>query len=250
MESKHLIIGAGEIGQSMWEVLNGAGVDVLIRDKESEIVGQFNYLHFAIGCTNQDEFIKIVKEYEEMYNPHTIVIHSTVPLGTIRALGEKAVHAPVRGRHPHLEEGIRTFVMYVGGNDLNRVESVYRIFQKARIPLYLLDPKAYAPETTEALKLWCTTYLAWLILFEKELHRFCEEQGLSFDIIYKHLNRSYNEGYEKLGESQFIRPVLDHVPGPIGGHCQIPNCVLLGDVSYIPQLILEKNETFKEELNG
>lgn len=234
----------------MYNVLKEAGLDVQIRGKESDIVGQFNYIHIAFGCADKDEFIKAVREYDEMYNPHTIVIHSTVPLGTIRELGEKAVHCPVRGRHPHLEEGIREFVMYVGGNDIDRISSVGQLLNLAGIKTYSLNPVTHPPETSEALKLWCTTYYAWVILFEKEMYRFCEEHGLSFDVVYKHLNQTYNEGYKKLGEPQFIRPVLDHMPGPIGGHCQIPNCKLLDDISYIPQLILEKNETFKSEVEG
>jgi hypothetical protein len=241
---KHLVIGQGEIGTSMYNILKEGGVDVQIRDKDSEIVGQFNYLHLAIPFTDQDSFINICKEYERQYNPYTVVVHSTVGLGTIRLLGEKYVHAPIRGRHPHLEEGIREFKLYVGGNDTQRVSEVAEFYRPLIKEAHLLDPAAYPPETTEALKLWCTTYYGWIILFEKEIHKFCEERGLPFEIVYEDLNKTYNAGYTKLGEPQFVRPVLKHIPGPTGGHCVRENCKLLGDTSYIPQLILEKNDTF------
>lgn len=246
MESRHIIVGGGEIGQSMWEVLNSAGVDVLIRDKESEIVGQFNYVHIAFGCPSQEEFIKAVKEYDEIYKPHTIIIHSTIAMGTVRQLGEKAVHVPIRGRHPHLEEGMREFVMYIGGNDSTRVAQVANFYRGIGIDVFQVDPNAYPPETTEALKLWCTTYLAWNLLFEKEMYRFCREHNLPFEIVYEHLNQTYNEGYTKLGEPQFTRPILKHVPGATGGHCQLPNCRLLKDLSYIPEIILNMNEAYED----
>jgi hypothetical protein len=245
MESRHLIIGGGEIGQSMWEVLNEGGVDVLIRDRESDIVGQFNYLHIAFGCETKAAFIRAVQLYDEMYQPHTIIIHSTIDLGTTRALGEKAVHVPIRGRHPHLEEGMKTFTLYVGGNDSDRVRDVANLYRSLNIDVFQLDPNAYPPETTESLKLWCTTYLAWNLLFEKEMHRFCKEHNVPFEVVYEHLNQTYNEGYTKLGEPQFTRPILKHTPGKIGGHCQIPNSKLLEHTSYIPKLILEMNESYE-----
>jgi len=84
-----------------------------------------------------------------------------------------------------------------------------------------------------------------VILFQKEMKRWCKEHGVPYEIVYEHLNQTYNDGYRKLGEPQFIRPVLKHMPGKIGGHCQIPNSKLLGNSSYIPKLILEMNENFE-----
>ena len=39
----------------------------------------------------------------------------------------------------------------------------------------------------------------------------------------------YNEGYEKLGEPQFKKYVLEYMPGPTGGHCVNPNHKILED---------------------
>lgn len=230
MESRHLIIGAGEIGRSMKAVLEEGGLDVQIRDIESDIVGQFNYLHIAIPFRNREEFLDTVRGYEELYSPHTVIVHTTVGVGTIREMGEKAVHVPLRGKHPHLAEGIRVFRMYVGGNDVQRVKDVAELYRELGIDTYLIDPTAYPPETTELLKLMCTSYYGWNILFEKEMHRICEEYKVPFEVVYTDLNKTYNQGYEQLGSKQFVRPVLDHFPGPnggCGGHCVIENCILM-----------------------
>jgi UDP-N-acetyl-D-mannosaminuronate dehydrogenase len=242
--SKHLIIGAGEIGTSFYNLLRGFA-DVEVRDRDSDLTGQFDYLHIAFPAFDKDSFIKAVRDYEQLYQPQTIIIHSTVAPGTIRALGEKAIHVPVRGMHPHLEESIKTFRLYVGGNDAQRVKEVANILRQFVPDVYPLDPAKHPPETTELLKLLCTTYLGWNVLFEKEAYRLCQQYGLDFDVVYTDMNKTYNEGYTKLGDPQFVRPTLKHMPGKVGGHCVMPNCQLLPD-SYVAQLIIKKDKEFEE----
>ena len=242
MESRALIVGAGEIGKSMFSVLDGK-FDVHIRDKDSGPTGQFNYLHVCIPYS--EEFLSEVERYDYEYSPKIIVIHSTVPLGTIRKLGDKAVHVPIRGKHPNLAESIRKFRLYVGGNNRDYVTEIADMFRQVVDDVYMIDT-TYPPETTELLKIMCTTYYGWNILFEKEMYRLCNELGVPYEVVYTDLNRTYNLGYTKAGMGQFTRPVLDHMPGPIGGHCVSNNCRLFPD-SYITKLILEKDEEFKNE---
>lgn len=241
METKHLIIGNGQIGSSVYEVLKEVA-DVQIRGKESDIVGQFNYLHIAIPFLDQETFIKIVKEYEELYRPHTIVVHSTVGVGTIRLLGESCVHAPIRGRHPNLAESIRTFRLYIGGNDISRIKAVAEIFKLACKDVAILDRP---PETTELLKILDTTYYGWNILFAKEVYRLCKQFGVEYDDVYTDANNSYNKGYQEMGEPQFTRPVLKHMPGKIGGHCVSENSILFPD-TYVTQKITEMNKEVED----
>lgn len=245
--SKHLIIGAGEIGTSFYNLLKSFA-EVQMRDRDSDITGQFDYLHVAFPANDKDTFIKQVQEYEVLYQPQTIVVHSTVAPGTIREMGEKAVHVPVRGKHPNLEKSIQTFRLYVGGNDPARVNDVANILKQFVPDVFPLDPTQHPPETTELLKILDTTYLGWTVLYEKEVHRICQQYGVDFETVYTDGNKTYNTGYSMLGDSQFVRPVLKHFPGKIGGHCVMPNCELLGD-SYVAKLILEKNKQF-EQNNG
>lgn len=254
MKTRHLIIGAGDIGQAILEAIQSI-CEAQVRDKESDVTGQFDYIHICF--TYFDRFIDEVKKYDQEYSPNTIIVHSTVPVGTIRALGEKAVHIPIRGRHPMLAGSIRTFKMYVGGNDPKRIQEVAGFFRQINLDVLALDN--HHPETTEILKLMDTSYFAWNILFEKEMKRICDEYKVPLEIVYQDANNSYNAGYTATGQSHFVRPVLkhmpgpigrsvlDHMPGPIGGHCIIPNAELFPE-TYINQLILKKNKEFKEEI--
>lgn len=245
--AKHLIIGAGEIGTSFYNLLKDFA-DVEMRDRDSDITGQFDYLHLAFPASDRDAFIEQVRGYEAIYQPQTIVVHSTVVPGTIRALGEKAVHVPVRGKHPNLEKSIKTFRLYVGGNDPKRVEDVANILKQFVPDVYPLDPAKHPPETTELLKILDTTYLGWTVLFEKEVYRICQQYGLDFETVYTDGNNTYNLGYSALGDSQYVRPILKHIPGKMGGHCVVPNCKLVPD-SYVTKLILDKDKEF-EANNG
>ena len=71
-----------------------------------------------------------------------------------------------------------------------------------------------------------TTYYAWNILFEKYLHQLSKKHKANFNQVYTKWNKIYNAGYKKT-KPNVIRPILKHFPGPIGGHCLIPNVKIL-----------------------
>lgn len=181
---------------------------------------RYGVLHCCLPYSDRFEFL--LGEYIDLHGiPGALVIvHSTVPLGTTAKVLTSAVHSPIRGVHPNIANGIRTFVKYFGGP---RAKDAAKIF-KALCPTKTTELAA----TTEALKLWDTTYYGWNIVFEKAVNAYCEEHGLDFDIVYAHANNTYNLGFEKLGNTDVQRPVLQHKPGPIGGHCVLPNAELLG----------------------
>jgi hypothetical protein len=74
------------------------------------------------------------------------------------------------------------------------------------------------------------------IQLEKLIHEFCEEHGCDFHTVYTEANRSYNEGYENLGEPQFKKYILEHQEGPVGGHCCLPNNEILRELGYAVSL--------------
>lgn len=176
----------------------------------------------------QDRFIEQVRSY-----PGLIIIHSTVPVGTTEQI-PGAVHAPIRGRHPHLIDSIRGFTMYVGGQ---RAAEAVVILHKMGVGHIVTTPN---PRNTEALKLWDTTYYGWNIIFQRAVKKYCDEHGLDYDLIYEHANRTYNSFYGK----PYHRPILEDMPGRIGGHCVIPNCELLDD--DIARYIVKFNEGLKD----
>jgi len=221
MEKSHLIIGKGEVGKALYNVLKKhlGGVIISIIDKNEPIKNHFNVLHICYPYS--EKFIKITKNYIKTYKPKLVIIHSTIKMGTTEKIGRIAVHSPIRGGHPYLEKSIITFVKYFAGSKAKQASGIFSRF--CQIKCYK-DPKI-----TELAKLLCTTYYSWDIVFNKEVKKICDKEHLPFSEVYTEFNNSYNEGYEKLGKLEVIRPVLKFMKGKIGGHCIIPNCYFLNN---------------------
>lgn len=177
-------------------------------------------------------FIEQVKHYQNKCNPHLTIIHSSVPVGTSDKL--KAVYSPVRGVHPNLEGGIRTFVKYIAGG---KAYEAAKLFQDVGITTRVLADT----RTLEAAKLWDTTMYGLSILMEKEIYAWCRENQVDFEIVYREFTQTYNDGYAKLGMAHVMRPWLMHMEGKIGGHCVLPNAVLL-DSPSAKRLIKENSK--------
>ncbi len=56
---------------------------------------------------------------------------------------------------------------------------------------------------------------------------YADKNNLSFHEIYTVPNSIYNFGYKKLGYEEFVRPVLQPIMTPTGGHCVEPNKELI-----------------------
>ena len=229
---EHLVIGLGQIGSALTIVLSqnyeftvhGFDLDTERPHK------RYDMIHVCIPYNL--EFVQAVGSYqEEFLKPNGItVVHSTVALGTCRKLS--AVHSPVRGIHPNLVSGIQTFVKYFGGE---RATEAANTFWTLGIKTRITENS----DTTEALKLWDTTIYAWNVILEKEIHKWCQEHNVDFEVAYRDSAQTYNEGYEALDRSEYKKFVLKHMDGPIGGHCLVPNCKLLE--SWVSDFILAKN---------
>lgn len=176
----------------------------------------YGVVHICFPYANN--FEEMVEKYQRRFKPSITIIHSSVPIGTSDKLD--AVHSPIRGVHPHLEKGIRTFVKYFGGL---KAHEAAQIFKDAGIKTRVVREA----KTTEAAKLWDTTQYGVMILLEKEIHKFCRDNGLDFEIVYAEFNETYNLGYASLDMLHVVRPALMHKEGPIGGHCILQNAALL-----------------------
>jgi hypothetical protein len=203
----NIVVGAGQIGTAIRNIL-----DCDIEDIDFQYEGMYDVIHICFGYS--ENFVKEVKKYQALHMPRLTIIHSTVPVGTSAKLG--AVHSPCRGVHPHLEEGIRTFVKFFGGP---QAEEAAAIFSEKGITCEMTPLAA----TTEFLKLYDTEQYRDAIVREKQMHEDCQKLGVDFEIAYTRANTTYNEGYETLGMPQYKKYVLEHREGPIGGHCVEPN---------------------------
>lgn len=238
---KGIVIGKGEVGTALYNVLKNTH-ETYIRDVSPTTVLDAEILHicFPWNYDFQTAVMKYIREYEPKY----VVIHSTLYPKTTELiqyrinqakLKSKMFFSPVRGVHPNLEEGIKTFVKYLAPKN----KKLAKYFEEAGIKV----EQHKHPRTIETAKVMSTTYYGWNIIFEKLLYKYCKRFEVDYDLIYTKWNETYNEGYEKLGMPNVKRSILKHAKGKIGGHCVIPNLKL---VAFDPAIFIKKfNEKVK-----
>lgn len=237
------ILGYGEIGKAIEKLyISASNLELRlswlsIKDINfDEGIRHCDYLHVCIPYS--DDFVDQVCECIEQKNPKNVIIHSTVQVGTTRNIMKKSgliniCHAPVRGVHPCLHRGLRTFPMYLGYDKTQHdtSEFIYEtkiLFDGLNVKTKIVDKF----ETSELAKLASTSYYGMCIAFHAEINSLCDEMGLSFEEVMTEWNKQYNEGYTKLGMDHVVRPVLSPPDKKIGGHCIIPNAKLLKDFYY------------------
>lgn len=226
----HVVVGLGEVGLALTLLFKCNGEDKF--KNISLISKKYTFLHIAFPWTKN--FIEQVKEYQSKFDPTYTIIHSTVPLGVSKKCN--ANHSPVRGVHPNILEGLKTFVKFIGGPNYLEISQE---FNKFGIKTYCTNNS----NNTEALKLWDTTQYGVLIELNKEIHEFCTNNDLDFNMVYTEANRTYNEGYSALNRPEVVRPYLNYDSGKIGGHCVIPNSKLFSSEST--KLIIKKDKKRK-----
>jgi hypothetical protein len=212
------ILGYGEIGKAVAKFYKNPKIKDLNRDDGLEGV---EVLHVCIPYN--DKFVGIVKKEIGQIHPKLTIIHSTIAPGTAKKIGGMVVHSPVRGVHPYLHEGIKTFVKYIGADDKKAGSMAQKHLQGLGI-----KTKVFSPSTvTELGKILDTTYYGVCIAWHKEMKKICDILGADFQATVTDFNKTYNEGYSKLGKHNVVRPVLFVDDKPIGGHCVVPNTRIL-----------------------
>jgi hypothetical protein len=217
-ENKIGILGYGEVGQAIAKFYNNPRIKDLKRDDGLEGV---EILNICIGWG--PEFVDIVKKEIRRIRPKLTIIHSTVAPGTTKKIGGNIVHSPIRGIHPHLYKGIKTFTKYVGADNRKAGEAARKHLESLGIRTRVFYPST----TTEIGKLLDTTYYALIIAWHGEMKKMCDKVGADFENAITDFNATYNDGYKKLGKNNVIRPVLYSPEGGITGHCLIPNAEIL-----------------------
>jgi len=152
-----------------------------------------------------------------------VIIHSTVAPGTTKKIGKIAVHSPVRGMHPGMFDGIKTFVKYIGADN----EAAGKLAQNHLESLGIKTKVFFPSSTTEIGKLLDTAYYGLCIAWHGEMKKLCDKFGVDFKSAVADFNITYNEGYKKIGKTNVIRPILYPPKGGITGHCIISNAKIL-----------------------
>ena len=232
------IVGHGQVGQAVAKLYSETDTTktwfnfdkILIYDPYQGMlddISDVDILNVCIPYTK--DFVSIVKDLPTP-NWYT-VIHSTVPVGTTEKFGHKFLHSPVRGVHPNLYEGLKTFVKFIGGDE-QLAEAYSGHLKTLGVETHICKDA----KTTELSKLADTTYYGLCIAFTSDMKKLCDEYDLDFMEVMTKYNNTYNEGYKKLGKPNVVRPVL-YPTDKIGGHCVIPNAKLLPRTKLIDGLL-------------
>ena len=212
------ILGHGQIGQAIAKFYKNPKIKDLKRDDGLEGV---EVLNVCIPWSN--DFIEIVKKEIKEINPKLIIIHSTVAPETVKKIGGMVVHSPIRGVHPHLYQGIKTFVKYIGTDNKRAGKMAEKHLRRLGMKTKLFIPSI----TTEIGKLLDTTYYGLCIAWHGEMKKICDKAKVNFEEAVTDFNKTYNEGYKKLGKPNVVRPVLYPPQKGITGHCIISNTKIL-----------------------
>ncbi|OGZ69207.1 MAG: hypothetical protein A3D35_03315 [Candidatus Staskawiczbacteria bacterium RIFCSPHIGHO2_02_FULL_34_9] len=212
------ILGYGEIGKAIAKFYNNPKIKDLARN--DDLFG-VDVLHVCIPWS--ENFVKVVSGEINNIKPKITIIHSTVVPGTTKKIGGSVVHSPVRGVHPYLHEGVKTFIKYIGADNKKAAQLAEAHLKSLGIKTKIF----YNSKTTELAKLLDTTYYGVIIAWHGEMKKITDKFNVDFEEAVTDFNKTYNEGYKKLGKNNVIRPVLYAPNRPIGGHCVAPNARLL-----------------------
>lgn len=272
------LLGVGQIGTAIRKIAAEAGFSVLSKDldfdefTERKSGEKIDALHVCIPFKNDkaDAFFSNIKGAIAVCEPEMVIIHSTVPLGTTDKLADQTkvpvFHSPVRGNHPDLKKDIQdNFVKFVGGKDKHELA----ISHLKKLGIKQVENGGNSTTTELGKMVNILGYAQW-ILFTKFVKDLSDLYGADFDIAYTEFTQTYNEGYDST-KPNVKQPILKPMPGPIGGHCVIPDSVLLqknldnlqaqiGDINSLGQVvervskfnkfILEQNDMYKTPKGG
>ena len=242
-----LIIGLGEVGKPLYEILSENFTNVYGYDSDRSktihelkaIPKPIEIMHIAYPYTG-GEFIDSTINYIGSFNPRLVIIHSSIPPRTTRLIQSKTnsiiAYSPVRGRHPNLKEHLRFWTKWVSAVNQAGIELAKKHLEEAGFKVKV----AKDPESLELAKLWETIYRAAMIACWQEIHRISKDLGADIKVIAEFIQ----EVHEVLRD----RPI--YYPDVIGGHCLIPNTRILAEIvdSDLLSFILKSNELRSEEI--
>lgn len=250
-----LVVGLGEIGLPLYQMLTQSGIwTVFGYDKDHEkTINQLEEvptpilaLHICIPCAKEEVFRKVVLSFIEQFKPRILIIHSTVPPHTCIELYAEAksitplylVHSPVRGTHAHMLEDMKSYVKFIGGINDQSSAIAFSHLTAAGFKCQIIG------NTTESelAKIFETSYAATMIATYHEMQRISEYFGADFSKIMDIIVDT--------NKHRLDRPVF--YPAFIGGHCLMQNIVLLNSIysSILFKWVKLSNDSRKLELSN
>jgi 3-hydroxyisobutyrate dehydrogenase-like beta-hydroxyacid dehydrogenase len=222
-----IILGMGEVGETLFDLLVERGISCIGIDENSSKCKNYSenstienpeYLHVCLPG-ELTEFVDITSNWiSKIEGLKVVLIHSTVKPGTTKNIQEKSkvpvLFSPVRGVHQRFLEDVKKYTKFIASDDKQLVTVIKSDLEKRFKKIDWMS----TTKTAELAKILIdTTYYGWLINYAQITKMICEKEGVDFDEMWKFAD----EIHENLGN----RPKM--YPGIIGGHCVIPNLSLV-----------------------
>lgn len=226
MKPVHLVVGLGELGSALREVLGGEyeawGVDIghavspegerVERDRAPKEGIQTLHIALNYHALGRDAWLRLVRAHLEAHRPAFADVCSTVPPGTTALLGVRAVHSTTRGLHPNLAEGLRRIAKHVGGPAAQEVARQY-----ARAGVRCVTHRR--ADTTEAAHIAHLIDYGIQVMSADARAAFCRHAGVDYLEAVTKYTDTHNAGFLALDNPSKVRMNLLPSGGRIGGHC-------------------------------
>ncbi len=242
-----LIVGYGEVGKPMYEIVRGIYPKVDWLDIEEKIVAQKpSVMHICFPFQSEAQFISTALKYIEGYDPQLVLIESTVSPGTTFSLYGKTerkpllCHSPVRGNMVDgMKKGLFQYTKFIGPVQQEAGIRAKEYYESLGFKIRL----CHSAKDTELAKIFETTYRGLMMSWFQEINRMCGYFDANFDEIVDFLATTEKEGKQ-------ARPIFH--PGVIGGHCIIPNAMMLerAHPSKFVEALLESNTKRVQEVSA
>lgn len=234
IKSKDIVIGLGEIGKPILQVLSKSfltvGYDInpeLMNKKQfldkKDIPNDF--LHICIPFSKN--FVKTIEKLNNEFSPKSIVIHSTVSPYTTEQIQKKisvpVLYSATRGVHKRMLNDLKRYTKFFSVYDwAPNSKWAIKIYKNRLRNANINSKKLSTPLTLELAKIIVdTSYYGWLINYAQVSNMIAKKHHVDYDEMW-----SFSDEIHKfLGN----RPKL--FPGFIGGHCVIPNLSLIDEDS-------------------
>lgn len=215
-----LIIGMGEVGTALRNLLQERKINVVTYDIIDEVVPKYDPPEFMHVCVPySDNFIKDIVNYIDIFRPQAVIIHATVKVGTTAIISQYVegripiFYSPIRGVHERFVQDLKRYDKFIAPN--------FNAYHKKLVERFNSIIMYDSPDSLELAKVMETTYYGFLIAFRKDVDRKFGDMKLDSQIFWDFCE----EIHGALGN----RPVMFNDGEPIGGHCVIPNLKLLPD---------------------
>jgi len=229
---KDLVIGLGEIGTSIYKVFSKNFVTIgydqnpkLMDYKKFEKTKNIptELMHICIPYSKN--FIRIISQLVNNFNPSIVVIHSTISPHTTEQLQKKltipVIYSATRGVHKRMLSDLKRYQKFFSVYDwAPRSQWASKVYKLRLKKAGLKTKQMSSPLSLELAKIVVdTSYYGWLINYAQLSNMI----AIHYKVDYEEMWSFADEIHKFLGN----RPKM--FPGFIGGHCVIPNLELINE---------------------